>query len=430
MMNFNDIKNYEFKPSGRNAYRADEVDTFLAEVVIFCEKLYRENNELSKRVGLLADRLEEYKNDEGDIKQAVLSAQRAADIIIRDAKESVEDCKAEAESILAAAKGEAKIIREDAEKQAIADSDLILSKTKDKAEDIINKAKEKAHGILIAANNSASDKMGAANRTITSETLHYDMLKKEVSEFRSSILAQYKTHIELISKLPELAIEEAEKLEPQVVEEQELDITEEEIENPVFIEEDNEDTVLEYVQGERIDGPISADAFEVEEEGVVKTTLPYEFFSDEDPQIEYVTEEENAFEEESNDIDDGSIGFSRRNPLAVEDQPTVEVNDVPSYEEPIQANTGFTVKVDDIGFSFDGDDHFEDISSSSEPDMNSYEPEISDENHSETEPEQDIKSEYGSYSSFFDSIEFLDVEKAEATFDEQNKHKGFFNRNK
>lgn len=429
MMNFNDIKNYEFKPSGRNAYRADEVDTFLAEVVIFCEKLFRENNELSKRIGLLADRLEEYKNDEGDIKQAVLSAQRAADIIIRDAKESVEDCKAEAESILAAAKGEAKIIREDAEKQAIADSDLILSKTKDKAEDIINKAKEKAHGILIAANNSASDKMGAANRTITSESLHYDMLKKEVSEFRSSILAQYKTHIELISKLPELAVEEAEKLEPQVVEE-ELDITEEEIENPVFVEEDNEDTVLEYVQGERIDGPISADAFEVEEENVVKTTLPYEFFSDEEPQIEYVTEEENDYEEVPDDIDDGSISFARRSPLAVDGQPSADVNNVPSYKESAQTSDGFTVNTDDIGFSFEDEEQFEDISSSSEPEINTYEPEYSVESQPEAEPEQDIKSEYGSYSSFFDSIEFLDVEKAEANFDEQNKHKGFFNRNK
>ena len=122
MLNPIEIKNYEFKSAGRNAYKADDVDTFFAEVVISYEKMYRENNELIKRISMLADRLEQYKNDEVDIKQAVISAQKAADIIIRDAQESVEDSKAEAEAILAAAKGEAAVIKQDAEKQAIVDS--------------------------------------------------------------------------------------------------------------------------------------------------------------------------------------------------------------------------------------------------------------------------------------------------------------------
>ena len=39
----------------------------------------------------------------------------------------------------------------------------------------------------------------------------YDMLKKEVAQFKSDILSQYKAHIELISKLPDIADEEAKK---------------------------------------------------------------------------------------------------------------------------------------------------------------------------------------------------------------------------
>ena len=195
MMTPAQLKAYEFKTAGRNAYKAEDVDTFLGEVAVNYEKMFRENSELIKRVSLLADKLEQYKSDEVDIKEAVLSAQKAANLIIKEAEESVADSKEEAEAILAAAKGEAEVIKADAEKQAIADSDLVLSVARDKAEEIIAKAKEKAHGILIAANDSASDTMGAANRTITSESLHYDMLKKEVSEFRASILAQYNAHI-------------------------------------------------------------------------------------------------------------------------------------------------------------------------------------------------------------------------------------------
>lgn len=198
MMTPAQLKQYEFKAVGRNAYKADEVDSFLAEVLISYEKIYRENGELIKRISLLADRLQQIKNDEAN----AMNAQKSADIITKDA-----------ENILEAARNKAALIKSDAEKQAIADSELLLSMARDKAEDIMKKAKEKAHGILIAANDSASNTVGAANRTITSESIHYDMLKKEVSEFRSSILAQYKAHIELISKLPELAVQEAAKID-------------------------------------------------------------------------------------------------------------------------------------------------------------------------------------------------------------------------
>ena len=51
---------YEFKSAGRNAYKADDVDAFFGEVAVNYERLYRENAELSKRMGLLADKLEQY----------------------------------------------------------------------------------------------------------------------------------------------------------------------------------------------------------------------------------------------------------------------------------------------------------------------------------------------------------------------------------
>lgn len=213
MMTPSQLKEYEFKTAGRNAYKADDVDDFFAEVAANYTKMFHENGELVRRVGLLADRLEKFKKEEEEIKSAVVSAQRAADIIVRDAKNSVADAESEAEAVLAAAKSEADLIKADAEKQAIADSELLLSMTRDKAQEIIKKAKEEAQEILLKANSTAKDAMGAATRTMTSESLHFEMLKKEVSEFKSNILSQYKSHIELISRLPDLAEEEAKKLE-------------------------------------------------------------------------------------------------------------------------------------------------------------------------------------------------------------------------
>jgi cell division initiation protein len=212
------LKEYEFKTAGRNAYKADEVDDFFAEVAANYTKMFHENGELVRRVGLLADRLEKYKKEEDEIKSAVVSAQRAADIIVRDAKNSVADAESEAKAVLDAAKSEAELIKSDAEKQAVADSELLLSMTRDKAQEIIRRAKEEAQSILLEANSNAKNAMGAATRTMTSESILYDMLKKEVAEFKSNILNQYKTHIELISKLPELAEEEAKKVKVETPE--------------------------------------------------------------------------------------------------------------------------------------------------------------------------------------------------------------------
>lgn len=284
MMTPSELREHEFKGAGRNAYKSDDVDNFFGEVAVAYEKIYRENAELVKRIGLLADRLEQFKQNEAEIKQAVLGAQKAADIIVKEAETSVEDSKAEAEAILAAAKGEADIIKSDAEKQAVADSDLLLSVARDKAEEIINKAKEEAHGILIAANDSASDTVGAATRTITSESIHYEMLKKEVSDFRASILAQYKAHIELISKLPELAVEEAAEKEAEEAEKVEDTVTVESEENAEFAESAAEDSDIDGFEEEI-----------TEDEEVVKTTLPYDFF-EENSTLEFINEAEDIAE--------------------------------------------------------------------------------------------------------------------------------------
>ncbi len=341
MMTPSELREYEFKGAGRNAYKSDDVDNFFGEVAVAYEKLFRENAELVKRASLLADRLEQFKQDEEQIKQAVIGAQKAADIIVKEAETSVEDSKAEAEAILAAAKGEADIIKSDAEKQAIADSDLLLSIARDKAEEIINKAKEEAHGILIEANDSAKDTVGAATRTITSESLHYEMLKKEVSEFRASILAQYKAHIELISKLPELAVEEAQKSDETV---ENADVSEDIVEEITSVDPENE--IVEFIEEpqEDFEEPDIEEALSDDEE-VVKTTLPFDFF-EENSTLEFVNEESEDVEEteETSNFEEDVVDESE--PSVIQEETTEEKEeneDATEEPEDIPISKGFSV---------------------------------------------------------------------------------------
>lgn len=394
MMTPSELKQYEFKTAGRNAYKADDVDSFFGEVLVNYEKMFRENSELVKRVSLLADRLETYKKDEVDIKQAVLSAQKAADIIVRDAEESVADAKQEAQAVLAAAKGEAEIIKSDAERQAVADSDLLLSIARDKAEEIMNKAKEKAHGILIAANDSASDTVGAATRTITSESIHYDMLKKEVSEFRASILAQYKAHIELISKLPELAVEEAAKIES----------------TPSDNPEISDEVAVEPEQSE----PESFDTATFEEENSV-----LEFVDDSDnsageSEEETVAESEAEITQADFDFEEGDTVLSYES-----EEASSSTNDA-AESEPADIPISRRFSVSSTDFDFDGFDDSE------VPDT--AEDVTTDDTVDDVPETDDDAAEYDdddddSVSSFFDSIESIDTENDE---DEPKKRKGLF----
>ena len=46
MMTPTQLREHEFKASGRNAYKADDVDAFIAELSVDYEKMFRENGEL------------------------------------------------------------------------------------------------------------------------------------------------------------------------------------------------------------------------------------------------------------------------------------------------------------------------------------------------------------------------------------------------
>ena len=105
------ITNHHFEASGRNAYKAESVDTFIREVAESYEQMFRENGEMFKKINLLAQRLEEYRNDEDNIRNALLTAQRAAEKITREAE-------ARAKATLAQAEAEARAIQMKLEAEA------------------------------------------------------------------------------------------------------------------------------------------------------------------------------------------------------------------------------------------------------------------------------------------------------------------------
>ncbi len=195
------VRNHQFSASGRGTYRASEVDDFFASVCSSYEQMFRENGELLKKIGLLADKVEEYKSDEDNIREALLTAQRMANKIISDAK-------ADAEKRLSEAVMKAEQITNDAQQKA---DDTITSAQKT-AETLLSDSRKSADEIVGDAQRKAEEKINSIKRSVTQETLVLEMTKREVSDFRASLVAMYKSHIELINKIPYIVEAETESI--------------------------------------------------------------------------------------------------------------------------------------------------------------------------------------------------------------------------
>ena len=185
------IKNHHFEAAGKNAYRAQSVDDFFEIVADAYEQWIKENGELVKKIGLLAERVEEYRNDEDNIRAALLTAQRMADQIMRETNEKSEAQLAEAASSVKKQEEEAALKAKNLLDKAQSKADLLIAETQQKAQQMIENATVEAKEQAVIAR----DRMIKTQAAL-------DLIEKEADKFKRELLALYTEHIELINKIP------------------------------------------------------------------------------------------------------------------------------------------------------------------------------------------------------------------------------------
>ena len=163
MISASDIRERKFEKAAFG-YKQEEIDDFLAELISEFEELDAEREDLHSKIQILADKVREYRQDEDALKDALLGAQKQGHKVVAEAQEKADDRIAQAEE-------KAKILLDEATVQHEA------AMEKNRAEI----AKEKEN--LIEA-------------------------QKQVSEFKKSLFDMYKTHLEMISAMPEIELDE------------------------------------------------------------------------------------------------------------------------------------------------------------------------------------------------------------------------------
>ena len=161
MISASDIRERKFEKAAFG-YKQEEIDDFLAELISEFEELDAEREDLHSKIQILADKVREYRQDEDALKDALLGAQKQGHKVVAEAQE--------------------------------------------KADEIIAQAEEKAKILLDEATVQHEAAMEKNRAEIAKENLIE--AQKQVSEFKKSLFDMYKTHLEMISAMPEIELDE------------------------------------------------------------------------------------------------------------------------------------------------------------------------------------------------------------------------------
>lgn len=75
---------------GLSGYKAEEVDAYIEKVLDTIRDLKEQNEVLEDKIGVLAESLQKYREDEDSLREALLGAQKMGDSIIKNANNKAE----------------------------------------------------------------------------------------------------------------------------------------------------------------------------------------------------------------------------------------------------------------------------------------------------------------------------------------------------
>ncbi|MBR2328095.1 MAG: DivIVA domain-containing protein [Clostridia bacterium] len=241
-----DLEEISFERAVMGGYKLNEVEDFVNKISSDYVTLYKENEELKKKLKIVVDKIESYRTKESLISEALLSAQSEKNAASVEAARIVDEAKAEAEKI-------------------VADSVVEAEKRQ------------------ILARENADKEIAAINAEVEGEQKHLEAVKIEVSEFKQRIQELYKSHLTNI-----LAIPSYEK--PEVKEEPASEPEPEETKEEAPAEEafDGQMTVSDFIESEgsnESDGDVKDDLFYEKylENGPDKEAVPPLFATDDTP---------------------------------------------------------------------------------------------------------------------------------------------------
>lgn len=213
MLKTEQIINAKFTPVSKGTYSAEEVDAFLKTVAASYESSLNDNQELIKKISILADKIESYRNDEEAIKLALLDAHKMAENVNKSANEKAETLVSEAEN-------RSKIILDGANRQ----SSQMIEEAREKAKEIVDnartavaslteraqietdntiaEAKKKAAEIVANAEEKGREIIGTSKQSYEFYSAELEKVQAETAKFKATIEEICKGQLNLLGDIP------------------------------------------------------------------------------------------------------------------------------------------------------------------------------------------------------------------------------------
>ena len=167
MITAKDVRNKRFEKAAFG-YKQEEIDEFLSQLEAELDEMERDRIEANNKIQILADKVREYMKDEDALKDALLGAQKQGHQVIEEANE--------------------------------------------KAKQILEEAQAKADALEDEAVRQHAEAMEKNRAEIAKEKSALIEAQQQVADFKKSLFDMYKSHLELISSMPE-TFEEATGIE-------------------------------------------------------------------------------------------------------------------------------------------------------------------------------------------------------------------------
>lgn len=188
-MNAKDISAKRFEKTALG-YKPEEVEEYLKDVAIAYANAIKEKEDSEAKIIKLVEKINEYRNDEDAIRDALLVAQKQGNYILAQAKEEA-----------------AKLVSE-----AQAKRDAMMAEITSDCE-AIKRAEVEKIALAIKEENEKLNAVAAASKTqIALHTEKLNNLKAEVSEFKKKMIILLGEQAKLVSGMPELSEEEIAKI--------------------------------------------------------------------------------------------------------------------------------------------------------------------------------------------------------------------------
>lgn len=187
-MNPKDIATKKFEKGF--GYKQEDVDAYMKEVAVALATAMKEKEESEAKIVKLVEKINEYRNDEDAIRDALLVAQKQGNRIIAAAKEEA-----------------AKIVSDAQVKR-----DTLLAEISNDCEALKRSQIEKIAVAIRDENDKYNAVVAASKAQAELQTDRLNKLKVEVSDFKRKLLLILEEQVKIASSLPELTDDEIRKI--------------------------------------------------------------------------------------------------------------------------------------------------------------------------------------------------------------------------